>query len=84
MVLKLFGQDADEAGEATRPRALRKVRPLAVRNADLLALRGARDARLPRPNALGATRPRDRAAENRAATPDKAPVLEPAPERRAN
>ena len=46
MVLDFLGKHAAHAEEKPRPRLGPKVRPLAVRNADMLALRTAREARL--------------------------------------
>jgi hypothetical protein len=51
------------------------VRPLPVRNADLLALKASRDARLPPSEAPARIAPSNRALENHA---------EAAPARRAN
>jgi hypothetical protein len=75
MVLKLAGEGGDQPRQRVPPHAPRKVRPLAVRNADLLALKASRDARLPPSEALGGIASGNRAVENHA---------EAAPARRAN
>jgi hypothetical protein len=66
MVLKLAGEGADQPRERVRPHAPRKVRPLPVRNADLLALKASRDARLPPSEAPAGVAPSNRVLENRA------------------
>ena len=81
---KVFGQEAHETAAPVGPHLRRKVRPLLVRSADLLALRAARGAGLPRINALCATAPSDGAVRNRPIAPDEYAVVEPASERRAN
>ena len=74
MVLKRAGE-VDQPRERVRPHATRKVRPLPVRNADLLALKASRDARLPPSEALAGIASGNRPVENRA---------EANPARRAN
>jgi hypothetical protein len=65
MGLKRAG-DVDQPRERVGPQAPRKVRPLPVRNADLLALKASRDARLPPSEALAGISSDNRAVENRA------------------
>jgi hypothetical protein len=81
---KVFRQEGDETAAPEGPHLRRKVRPLVVRSADLLALRAARGARLPRINALCATASSDGAVRNRPIAPDEFAVVESASERRAN
>jgi hypothetical protein len=50
----------------------------------MLALKVVRDARLPRPDALGGTKPSNRGIENRAVTSRPDSAVEAAAERRAN
>jgi len=61
MVLKFLGESVGKPSETAHSHAHRKVRPLDVRRADMLALRVSRNARFLAANALGGTVATDRA-----------------------
>jgi hypothetical protein len=61
MVFDLLGKGIRQPRETAHLHAHRKVRPLDVRRADMLALRVSRNARLLAANALGGTVATDRA-----------------------
>jgi hypothetical protein len=76
MVLKFFGEGVGQSSEAAHPHTRRKVRPLDVRRADVLALRVSRNARLLAANALGGTVATDRALRARTIDFDEHPVVD--------
>jgi hypothetical protein len=84
MVLKLAGEAVDQPLEWARPHAPRKIHPLAVRSADLLALKASREARSPPKNALAGITSENRAVENRTAKSHQHSAVDPAAQRRVN
>ena len=76
MVLKLLGEGRGRPGETAHSHAPRKVRPLDVRRADMLALRVSRNARLLAANALGGTVATDRALRARTIDFDEHPIVD--------
>ena len=76
MVLEFLGEGIGKASETPHSHAHRKVRPLDVRRADMLALRVSRNARLLASNALGGTVATDRALRARTIDFDEHPVVD--------